>query len=412
MKFYILFILMLGSVIKAEMPGFDGFFTLSTGAYKIEITGKHKFCIRKIIYKGYELGSDHGFYGTILATAPAKFIGAGHLEGGEEKVIAFNIKVDGNPVEYSSGVEISGGRIEYSKISVLDNLKVYVNAVIDRQGIRLNKHFEALNSQKIYSFYIFQFCFTEKSTQWLVGRPDGTTATGVFNSDDGWHLRRERDLLWFSQYVPSVGKGMVGYFISYFPEQGRYMFWDKNVYHKFYFSANLPKLVKKGMKSRNYSILLKGFDAKSKAWKKKAEAVAAELVKKYPLPEQPKTSRYDFEDLQNNVFELKGNGGFTCKKFPVYLKPEKKYQISFRIKKAPEVSKRPSDNYLIVGQYSKSRKFHIIASFASRVPCDGQWHEIKQEFNSPAKINSCSIYVYNKNTKASIWLDDLIVSEM
>ena len=142
-----------------------------------------------------------------------------------------------------------------------------------------------------------------------------------------------------------------------------------------------------------------------------AEDVAVELQKIYPLPEPPKTIKYDFEDLQNKVFELKGDGGFTCKKFPVYLKPDKEYGISFRIKKATQASKRPSDNYLIVGQYDKARKFHIIASFAARVPCDGQWHEIKQKFHSPATINGCSIYVYNKNTKASIWLDDLIVAE-
>lgn len=411
MKNCILLLFMVGWSVMADIPGFDGYFTLSSGPYKVEITGKNRFCIRKIVYDGSELGNDHGFYGTILATAPAKFIGSGHKEGGEEKVVAFSVKVDGKPVKYESGGEISGNLIEYSKISMLDNLKVFVSVVIDRNGIRLDKHFEAVASQDIYSFYIFQFCFTEKSTEWMIGRPDGTTAAGVFNSDDGWHLRSERNLLWFSQYVPSSRKGILGYFISYFPGQGSYMLWDKKVYHKFYFSAKLPKSVEKGMQSRHYSLFLKGFGAEPAEWKNKSKAIAAELVKAYPLPKPPETTRHNFDNLPGKVFELKGNGGFVCSKFPVYLKPDKDYRISFRIKKAPEVSKSPSDNYLIVGQYDKTRKFQVFGSFAARVPHDGGWHELKQSFRSPAVITDCSVYLYNKKTKASIWLDDLVISE-
>ena len=81
-KFFYTLLLIIGLTADAEVPGFKGRFTLKVEPYAVEITGEHKFCIQKIYYQGYAIGDDTGYYGTILANGKAKFIGAGHNEGG------------------------------------------------------------------------------------------------------------------------------------------------------------------------------------------------------------------------------------------------------------------------------------------------------------------------------------------
>jgi hypothetical protein len=404
---FLIFMLALCVSSTAEIPGFDGHITLKVAPYAIEITGKHKFCIQRILYKGYAIGKDSGYYGTILANGKAKFIGAGHNEGGEEKVQSFKVLVDGKPVEFKKDAVLSGSKIEYHKVSIQDNLKVYVNLSLTKDGIRIDKNFEALDKQNIYSFYIFQYCWSNKTEAWLIGRPNGTFGEGVFKSNKGWHLLRERELLWYSLFDPQAAKGILGYFISYHPRQGRYMLWDKTVYHKFYYWANLPKIVPKGMKSRKYSMLLKGFEAQPANWKKDVKALAVKLEKQYPLPKTPENTVYNFDDQPGKILEVKGNGKFVCKKLPANLKAKKKYKITFKIKKSPRVSKISSDNYLIVGQHDKKRKFQIFGSFGSRIPRDNKWHEIAKTFETPAVITVGNIYIYNKRTQASIWVDNL-----
>lgn len=408
LKLYIVLLSIFSTALCfAELAGFDGRFTLKVPPYAIEITGKYKFCIQKILYKNYVIGNDKGFYGTILANAKNKFIGSGHKEGGTERVQSFKIQLDGKQIDFKAGIVLDGSKIEYQKVSIQDNLKVYVNLTLTKDGIRIDKRFEALDKQNIYSFYIFQFCWSSKTKEWLIGRPDGTFAEGSFKSDKSWHLRREREILWYSLFAPEAQKGILGYFISYYPQQGHYMLWDKPVYHKFYYSAALPKVVSSGMKSRKYSMFIKGFEAKSVNWEKTAKTLAATLEKQYPLPKPPTETVYNFDKNINKCLELKGNGKFMCKKLPLHLIKNQNYNVSFKIKKSDKVSKISSDNYLLIGQYDKNRKFQILASFGSRVLRDNKWHQVSGKFKTPKSISNANIYIYNKRTHASLWVDDL-----
>ncbi len=423
MKYFVLtLIFMFAVTVSAEVPAFDGEFTLKSGPYEVGITGKYKYCISFIKYGGFLIGNRKGFYGTILATASAKFIGAGHREGGVEKVESVDVLVDGKTVKLKAGAVLSGKKIEFRKVSIEDQLRVFVTMILDGKTIRIDKHFEALGPQKIYSFYIFQYCWSEKTAEWIAGRPDGSTVSGKFKSDKGWHLRRERELNWYSVYAPGAETGIVGYFAEYFPGQGSYMLWDKGVYHKFYFSARLPKLAPKGYKSKNYTMILKGFNVKPDGWKKDAERLAAGLRKEFPPPPPPSNFKWDFEKggpgtVENEPFkgnrclEIKGNGRFVCKKFPLPLERNQKYDISFAVRKGRDTSEKPSSNYVLAGQYDKQRKFHSFATFAENVPRDGQWHQVKGSFKAPETIHDCNLYIYNKRSKDSIWLDDIIISK-
>ena len=413
-----------GSLMAAEVPAIDGCFTLKSGKYAVDISGKLHYCIYKINYDGVDIGNNNGFYGTILCPASGKFIGAGHNEGGNEKVLSIKLVVDG--VEKTPGLDMvySGDNIVFEDVSMLDNLKVFKTITITPSGIRIDKNFEVMEEQKIYSLYIFQYCFSENTREWMIGRPDGTGADGIFKSDDGWHLRSEKELLWFALYHSDSQKGILGYFISYFPKQGQYMLWDKKVYHKFYFWAALPPVIPKGEKSRKYSMFLRGINAGPEVWKADAQRIAGELKVQYPLPPPPcapDSITMNFEGSDGNCttapfkggkcLELKGSGAFLSKKIPLALEKNQYYAIALSIKKGVNTSSESNRNYLIVGQYDKARKFHVFATLGNQVQRDGQWHEITGKFETPELVEDCNLYIYNSNTSDSLYVDEIEIKK-
>lgn len=424
-KLYLYIIIILcGSLMAAEVPFIDGCFTLKSGNYAVDISGKLHYCIYKINFDGVDIGNNNGFYGTILCPASGKFIGAGHTEGGREKVLSIKLTIDG--VEKTPGLDMvySGDNIVFEDVSMLDNLKVFKTITITPSGIRIDKNFEATEEQKIFSLYIFQYCFSENTREWMIGRPDGTTAEGIFKSDDGWHLRSEKELLWFALYHPDSKKGMFGYFISYYPKQGQYMFWDKKVYHKFYYWAALPPVIAKGEKSGKYSMFLRGINAEPDVWKSDAGKIADELKAQYPLPrpaQAPDSIALNFEDSIGNCktapfkgekcLEVKGNGAFSVKKIPLALEKSQDYTIALSIKKGENTSSENNKNYLIVGQYDKVRKFYVFATLGNQTPRDGKWHEITGKFKTPELVEDCNLYIYNSNTSDSLYIDEIEIKK-
>ncbi|MFA7230504.1 MAG: hypothetical protein WC071_04480 [Victivallaceae bacterium] len=420
-----LIIALSSSFLLAEVPAVDGCFTLKSGKYAVDISGKLNYCIYKINYDGVDIGNNNGFYGTILAPASGKFIGAGHTEGGAEKVLSIKLTVDGAEKAPDLNAVYTGASIVFEDTSMLGNLKVFKTITITPVGIRIDKSFEAVEDQKIYSFYIFQYCFSENTNEWIIGRPDDSTTEGIFKSDDGWHLRSEKELLWFALYHPDSQKGILGYFISYYPKQGQCMFWDKKVYHKFYYWAALPPVVDKGYKSRQYSMFLRGINAGPDNWKSDAIKISKELKAQYPLPLPPKAPdniTLNFENSEGNCktdpfkgekcLELKGNGKFLAKKIPLTLEKNQDYTITFSLKKGENTSSESNKNYLIVGQYDKARKFHAFVSLGNQTGRDGKWHEITGTFKTPALIEDCNLYIYNINTTDSIYLDEIEIKKI
>ena len=377
-----------------------GDIVLQSGPYKVHYDESAFYCSAQYFYDGTEIGGRKGFYGSILSTTgPNKFIGAGHKEGGCEKLLSVTIRADGIDQKVENRL-YTGKELQLEKVSMLGNLKMTVRHTVTPEQIVIRKHYEALDDQPIYSFYIYQFCWSNRNDLWMAGRPDGSTLDGRFNSDEGWFLCRkhhEPDLLWFAQYNSEAGKGIIGFFGKYFKTQGSYMFWDRKVYHKFYFSARTPKPAKKGYKSPEYVMILKGFSAEKTDWQKKVKMETAALLEKHPLPLPPAVQTPELgRDLT-----VRGNGAgkFCCVKIPLDLIPNKNFTLSFRIAKGTNTSTKATDTQVLIGQYDRGhKKFQLIRSFATRVPRDGQFHEVEDNFRTPGEIIEPFIYVYNINS--------------
>ena len=390
-------LLLLGALFAALALNAD--MTLEAGPYQVVLSEKEHFSITQIFFDGYEIGTKTGFYGTILATAKNMFIGSGHNEGGEEKLQSLSICVDGKIVTERSG-NLRGEEIVFDKITQLDNLLVMIKTIINRDGIRIDKQWKALAEQKIASFYIFQYCWNAETDVWMLGRPDGSIGEGIFKSDDGWHLRNEREILWHAIYSTKAQKGVISYFSKYFPKQGRYMSWDRSNYHKFYFWAANPPVVPAGYQSPEYSIVLKGFGA-SENWRDQVKGIAAELTDGYPLPAPPEEVSFATDHDEGIVLE--GNGKFFAHKIPLVLATDSRFDFSFEFRKSPEgCSEKSHDNFLLFGQHDQDRKFHVFGSGGGDIPRDGQWHEIRGSFSTPATLHDFNIYIYNSNSQGTV----------
>ncbi len=383
-----------------------GDMVLEAGPYKVVFEEKNAWCSAQYFYDGVEMGNRNGYYGTIFASAQNKFVGSGHNEGGNEKVLSAKLVIDGveTPV---AAKEFKGKKIEFTKVSMLNNLKVTAKMTILPENIIIDKSFEAVEEQKFYSIYIFQFCWDIANDKWMINRPNGTFDNGEFKSNEGWFLRgKESEIRYCALYNSKANKGLVGFFSKYFPQQGYYYLWDRKVYHKFYFTASNPKLLKKGYKSPDYQFVIKGFTAENAKWQDTVKSIGNELDKKYPLPEAPKKI-----ELFKTPKKLVGNGKFLFNKNLISLAKNKKYTITLDIKKSGEISDKTHHNYVLIGQHNPQRKFFVFRTLAAQVKNDGQWHTVKGEFTTPAQIYETSIIFYNCFSKGEVEYKNVVIEQ-
>ena len=382
---------------------------LESGPYRIHFEEKSFYCSAQYFYDGTEIGGRNGFYGTILSTTgPNRFIGAGHKEGGCEQLLSLHILVDGK-AETPGNRLYRGKDLRMEKVSMLGNLKTTVQYFITPEQIVIRKHYEALDDQEIYSFYIFQFCWSSRNDFWMAGRPDGSRLEGKFLSNEGWFLCRkqhEPEILWVAQYNSAAEKGIIGYFSKYFRNQGSYMLWDRKVYHKFYFNARTPKPARKGYRSPDYELILKGFASGSAEWREKVCQETALLRKQYPPPAPPGVQTP--EEGRDLTVYGKGKEKFHCIRIPLELMPGKEYLFSFRIAKGPATSPKATDNQVLIGQHNRTTgKFELIRGFATRIARDGKFHEVRETFRAPAEIVDPEVYVYNINSTDVVRIQEM-----
>lgn len=376
---------------------------LRSGKYRIHFSQKEHFCSSQYFYDDVELGRRTGFYGTIFAPQNVKFIGSGHTEGGVEKVLETKVVCDGKTSAAAPG-EISGSKIEFDKVSLLGNLKVTAKFTLTPEEIRIDKDVEAVADQQVYSLYVFQYCWSDQLKEWMIGRPDGSTDSGVCRSNEGWFLRgKESELLWHSLYDPEKQTALIGYFSSYFPGQGSYFLWDRKIYHKFYFSAKMPKLMKKGTRMPHYSMVIRFLKAAPDTWKQTVQAEAAALEKRFPLPPPPAVIEF------KEPVVIRGNGKFVCKKLPLALARNAEYEISYQVKKSPEVSTKGHYSSMIAGQYTRDRKFVNFRTLGAQSPADDAFHEVKGSFRTGDEIFDANLYLYNMNSTGTVEVKDIRV---
>ena len=391
-------------VFSAALSALPGDLILESGTYKVHFAQKHFYASSQYFYNGEEIGNRNGFYGTIFASKMNKFVGSGHAEGGKEKLLSVKLLCDGKEVKVEPK-SFKGDKLEFTKVSQLNNLQVTAKITLTPDNIIIDKSFEAVADQDYYSMYVFQFCWSNNLDKWMICRPNQTFADGTFKSNGGWFLRgREAEIRYWALYNSKAQKGIMGFFSKYFPQQGSYMLWDRPVYHKFYFSAKNPKKLAKGYKSPAYQLVLKGFDASPDKWQNSVKAQGEVFEKQYPLPEPPGRIEMFKEPLK-----LQGNGKFLCRKELIALSPGKKYTVELDIRKSGKISPKMWQNNVLVGHHDLKRRYTSFAALAQRIKADGKWHREKVVFTAPAKVYESSIIFYNSSSQGDVEVKNVVI---
>ncbi len=308
MRIFLYWLILLAALTSvADEKAFD----LKSGSYELKISEKYKYTVRQIKYEGAELGTQSGFYGTVLAHGRGKYVGAGHGEGGFEKIIKVALFVDGKQITPVAGKTYSGKKLMLRKISMFDKLRFQSEITLSPEGIIERKRFVATAKQPIHLLYIYALCWNKSTDGWLAEGVDGKKYSGEFGIEfkgsNRWHL--QQDVKWAANLDSKSGKGMVMYYPQPIVGQGRKSsFWEvKKAYNKYYLMLKTPKLYPAGYESPVYTLILKGFASdKSEFLKnaeitvKKASKIKLDELKEVALPTLEKTAKKE-SDLQDAV---------------------------------------------------------------------------------------------------------------
>ena len=286
-------------------------FDLKSGSYELRISEKYKYTVRQIKYDGAVMGTKSGFYGTVIAHGIGKYVGAGHGEGGFEKVLKIELFVDGKQITPTAGNIYSGKKLLLRKISMFDKLRFRSEITLSPEGIVESKRFIATAKQPMHLMYIYLLCWNKSTDGWLAEGVDGKTYSGEFGTEfkgsNRWHLGK--DVKWVANIDSKVGKGMLMYYPKPIIGQSRRSsFWEvKKAYNKYYLMLKTPKFFHAGYESPVYTMVLKGFSADKANFSKNAKATvkqAAKIelaeLKKVSLPKVEKVAKQE-GNLQSAV---------------------------------------------------------------------------------------------------------------
>ena len=109
------------AVLTMQLTAYEYF--LESGDYRIRINEKYKHTIREVVWQGKVLATQTGYYGAILCPASGKYIGAGHTEGGAEKVLSVKVICDDKEVVPAAKAVFKGSTVAVEKLSILHILE-------------------------------------------------------------------------------------------------------------------------------------------------------------------------------------------------------------------------------------------------------------------------------------------------
>lgn len=120
------------------------------------------------------------------------------------------------------------------------------------------------------------------------------------------------------------------------------------------------------------------------------------------------TAADDSDALENKaVVRVTGNGKYLQRKIPLTLEPDQTYRLSFSIRKGFNVSKVMHENMVAVCNYTKDRKLETYLVLASSIEGDGKYHRCQGTFTTTGKLDSCGLYIYNRNSTDTVSVGDI-----
>lgn len=283
------------AICALSLPAYDYF--MESGDYRVRISEKYKHTVREVIWKKNQLVTQTGYCGAILCPASGKYIGAGHTEGGSEKVLSVRVTCDGKEFVPAAKAVFKGGKVVVEKLSMFDKLLFRIVLELTSEGLIESKRFVATAEQKVHLFYAHIYCFNKGFTDYYAITAADKVISGKFElprdnpkaRKTAWKVNSE--VKYVAEYDEAKNVGVILYYPTVIKGASRKAtIWECPwAYMKYYMMTALPKLITENWESPTYAVVMRGFSGKSPAdfpaLVKEQAAKAAEI--KFPNLEKP-----------------------------------------------------------------------------------------------------------------------------
>jgi hypothetical protein len=245
------------------------------GELQVRFESRSFWTLYRIDYRDTRLCVDHfgSHYGTVANFAGTGFIGSGHTENEDEKLLELAFAVDGKPCP-KPAEQYKADRVELRKRSRLRDLHVDTLVAVADNRIVEDVRLRTEQPAKMNLIYHFMHPWTPQMSDYLAELADGTRLSGEFVGDEKQKICKPVN--WSAVYSRELGMGAVTVVWDVpadLPWETRY--WDMPPrYRKHYFTTFVNATPPKDQALR-YRVATICFAASAEAWQEKAAALAA-----------------------------------------------------------------------------------------------------------------------------------------
>jgi hypothetical protein len=265
------------SVVEKDLgpfPDWPASILADVGDLQVRFESRSFWTLYRIDYEKVRLCLDRfgSHYGTVANFAGTGFIGSGHTENEDEKLLELALAVDGKPCPTPAD-HYACASVQLRKRSRLRDLLVDSLVTVADNRIVEDVRLRAEKPTKVNLIYHFMHPWTTQMSDYLAELPDGSQVSGTFVDDKKQKICKP--LKWSAVYSRELAKGAVTVVWDVpqdLPWETRY--WDMpERYRKHYFTTFMGAEVPTD-REFHYRVVTIPFAAPADGWREKATAVA------------------------------------------------------------------------------------------------------------------------------------------
>ena len=252
---------------------------ITAGDLQTRLEKRSFWTIYRLDWKGKRLGVDNfgSHYGSVANFPNTGFIGSGHTENEDEKILSIELSIDGKVVKGVPAGKYSCREAVLVKTSALRDLRIRTETHIFSDRIEEKVSLKAEKDTSLNLIYHFMCPMTTDMAQWYGIKSDGKSISGDFSGSGGFIANTP--MKWLAFHAPSMNANVL-IAITKTPD-GVPSFckvWDQPPrYRKFYFQTFSKGTVPTG-KSFDSAVVIIPFDADADNWKNQAKKLAEALL--------------------------------------------------------------------------------------------------------------------------------------
>lgn len=259
---------------QAAWPGWPAEIVADVGELQVRFESRSFWTLYRIDYRGTRLGLDRfgSHYGSVANFPGVGFIGSGHTENEDERVLKLKLVVDGRD-EPTPAAMVRAQSCRLEKTSRLRSLLLESSVEVADGRIVEDVRLRAEQPTPVTLIYHFMHPWTDTATEYLAELPDGRRIEGPFDGDKGQKI--DKATRWSAIYDAPTGKGAVTCVLAApADDDWRTRYWDiTGRYRKHYFVTFLNKTVPAD-RTFHYRLATIPFAAEPSQWKAQAARVA------------------------------------------------------------------------------------------------------------------------------------------